>query len=263
VTDPQDLYGLPLEQFVSERNALARTLRREGRREQAEEVAKLRKPSVAAWAVNQIVRTQQRDVAKLLDAGDALQQAQAELLAGRGQGARLRQGLERERALVDALTEKARGLLNDRGELAPATLERVSDTLHAAALDADARAQVTGGSLERELRQVGLGTGGLGAAPAAPKRSARSSEDDAKGKPAAERRAEEERAAERRAARRAESQARRAAEKAERGLEAAQRRRDAAAAALRAADEALASARAGAEQAVTEHRRAQRALGDA
>ena len=36
------LYALPLEEFTAARNELARRLRREGRREQADEVAALR-----------------------------------------------------------------------------------------------------------------------------------------------------------------------------------------------------------------------------
>ena len=56
--DANKLYGLPLERFTEERNALAKRLREEGQRDEAATVSKLRKPSVAAWAVNQIVRTQ-------------------------------------------------------------------------------------------------------------------------------------------------------------------------------------------------------------
>ena len=67
--EPQELYGLPLERFTEERNALVKELRKEGRREEAAEVSNLRKPSVAAWAVNQLLRTQRRDVAKLFEAG--------------------------------------------------------------------------------------------------------------------------------------------------------------------------------------------------
>ena len=58
MTDQRELYGLPLDRFVAERAALAKSLRSEGQREQADQVAKRRKPSVAAWAVNQLVRTQ-------------------------------------------------------------------------------------------------------------------------------------------------------------------------------------------------------------
>ena len=108
--DTEGLYGLPLERFTAERNALAKQLRQEGERDRAAEVAKLQKPSVAAWAVNQLVRTQQRDVTALFKAGDALQKAQADVLAGRGDAGSLRTAADAERAALDGLTAKARGL---------------------------------------------------------------------------------------------------------------------------------------------------------
>src|SRR6201994_219112 len=80
--DADDLYGLPLDRFIPERAALVRALRGGGEREQAAEVAALRKPSVAAWAVNQLIRTQRREVDSLFAAGDALREAQADVLAG-------------------------------------------------------------------------------------------------------------------------------------------------------------------------------------
>jgi hypothetical protein len=173
-----DLYILPPERFVPERAALVRVLRAAGRRAEAGEVAGLRKPSVAAWAVNQLVRTQGEAVAELFAAGDALRAAQASLLAGKGDGRALRDAARRERDAVDALVASARGLLtsSDGGELSASAVERVSETLHAAALDEDARAQVRDGRLARELRHAGLGVGDGGlvaaAAPAAKRTTA-------------------------------------------------------------------------------------------
>jgi GNAT superfamily N-acetyltransferase len=153
-----DLYGLPLDRFVAERDGLAEELRRRGDREQATHVSGLRKPSVAAWAVNQLVRTQSRAVAELFEAGDALQAAQAQLVAGAGGGDALREARAREREGVNELGATARGLLSGDGhELSSATLERVAETLHAAALKTSVRDQVAGGCLVRELRHVGLG----------------------------------------------------------------------------------------------------------
>ena len=88
--DADDLYGLPLDRFVAERGALAKSLRKEGRRDEATDVAGLRKPSVAAWAVNQLVRTQRAAMQELLDAGDELRDAQSALLAGDGDARALR-----------------------------------------------------------------------------------------------------------------------------------------------------------------------------
>jgi len=51
-----------------------------GRRDEATAVAGLRKPSVAAWAVNQLVRTQRRALDDMLAAGDALRITDGALL---------------------------------------------------------------------------------------------------------------------------------------------------------------------------------------
>lgn len=165
--DSDDLYGLPLDRFIPERGAIAKALRKDGRRDEASEVASLRKPSVAAWAVNQLVRTQRTAIRALFDAGDDLREAQSNLLAGSGDGRALRAAGDHERAAVEALVERARGLLSSAGnELSAGVIDRVSDTLHAAALDEEAREHVLAGRLERELRHIGLGFGlGAGTAP--------------------------------------------------------------------------------------------------
>jgi hypothetical protein len=238
--EPEELYGLPLERFTDERNALAKGLRKEGRRDEAAEVSKLRKPSVAAWAVNQLVRTQRRDIAALFAAGDALREAQSSLLAGRGEADTLRDAVESERTAVDELTRKAQGLLSSEGhELTSATLERVSETLNAAALDEDLRAQVRGGCLERELHHIGIG--GLGTA--APPRSGRGGKASPK-KPASRTRHQDARPKQTRGAeavvtRKAEADARRRADRSAKELKAAQARRDRAAAEFRNAQEKL------------------------
>ncbi len=275
--EADDLYGLALDEFVSERAALAKALRADKRRDEAAEVAALRKPSIAAWAVNQLVRTQHDAVQALFHAGDGLRGAQEDLLAGRGDGRKLRAAGACEREAVDRLVEAARGLLTSAGhELSAAVVQRVDDTLHAAALDEEAREQIRGGCLERELRHVGLGLGfgeSLAATPEprAAKRAAVSPDSETadgtrggRSKPtpseagvdgplggskrkrgkaadanpsAAERRAERERAAAERAeAARAERE-RTAARQALRAVEAAARRRaDAAARALEKAE---------------------------
>ena len=103
---------------------------------------------MAAWAVNQLVRTQRKAIDELLEAGDGLRSAQDDVLAGRGDARSLRAAVERERLAVQELTDSARGLLSSEGhELSDTIVERVADTLHAAALDDDARAQVNGGRL--------------------------------------------------------------------------------------------------------------------
>jgi hypothetical protein len=42
VTDPDELYGLPLDEFIPARAALVKSLRTDGQRDEAERVSKLR-----------------------------------------------------------------------------------------------------------------------------------------------------------------------------------------------------------------------------
>ncbi|MGZ8633444.1 MAG: hypothetical protein ACXWZZ_06265, partial [Solirubrobacteraceae bacterium] len=155
------LYGLPREDFVRERDALAKQLRAGGRRDEATAVKALGKPTVAAWAANQAVRSQKKSARDLWKAGDQLSGAHDAVLAGKGSGAKLREATERERAAVERLVEAARGLLSaSGGDLSEATIERVRETLHAGAIDPDAREEVAGGRSARERTPQGLFGGG-------------------------------------------------------------------------------------------------------
>jgi hypothetical protein len=252
--EPDDLYGLPLDRFTQERNALARQLRQAGRREEAQAVAKLRKPSLAAWAVNQLVRTQRREIDALFRSGDALQKAQTDLISGRGDPQALRDAVDAERTAVDQLIDRARGLLSGEGdELTPPKLEQVSETLHAAALDEEARTRVRDGSLDRELQHVGLGA--LSAGGGTPKRT-RGRDGSAQAKRDQREQAE----ARTKQDQRAEAEARRRMERAARDLRSAEERRERAAQNLGEAERALQAAQEAAAEAGHEHERASRRL---
>src|SRR5690349_9061004 len=51
-----DLYGLKLEEFTPARDALAKRLRADKLRDEAQTVAHLQKPNRTAWTVNQVYR---------------------------------------------------------------------------------------------------------------------------------------------------------------------------------------------------------------
>jgi hypothetical protein len=147
-TDHLDrLYGLGLEEFTPARDRLAIELREGGDREEAARVKKLRKPSVSAWAVNQLVRKHSKKVQELLAVGDEVRSA----LSG-GKAADVRQITERRRKAVDRLLDLAEDILVQAGHSASRpTLDKVGDTLMAATMDAGAADTVRAGLLEREL----------------------------------------------------------------------------------------------------------------
>ena len=111
--DLDRLYGLPREEFTGARNALVRELQKAGRKDEAEEVRALKKPSVSAWAVNQLARQHPQEVAELVKAGDALRKAQRDVLAGK-KGADVREASRAQHELADELVDAAREILGKR-----------------------------------------------------------------------------------------------------------------------------------------------------
>jgi hypothetical protein len=142
--DLERLYSLPLEDFTDERNALVRSLRQEGKPDEAEAVKALRKPSVAVWATNQLAREHPDDVRALT--------AAAERLAGGDQDANAA-----FRSAFDALVRAAPDVLSATGRKpTDAVLDTVGSILRAAAADADAREDLVHGRLAGEPEATGF-----------------------------------------------------------------------------------------------------------
>jgi hypothetical protein len=150
------LYGLPLDEFTSSRNALARRLKSDGDSEAAEQVAALAKPSLPVWAINQLARQEKASMRALLDAGAKLRKAQERALTGGGSDA-LRAAQADERDAIRDVVEQAGAILEEAGR--PPTrpvLERIRSTLAAAALAEPARATLKAGRLTDELQLSGF-----------------------------------------------------------------------------------------------------------
>ena len=148
------LYALPLELFTAERDLLAAELRAAGDHERAARVKALRKPTRAAWAVNQLVRAEPELLEQLLGAGGELRQAHRQA-AARRRAEQLRAAVRAEREAVDSLVARARNVLG--APLSPALEDAIRNTLHAASADDQARELVAAGRVVHELRAVGLG----------------------------------------------------------------------------------------------------------
>ena len=155
--DIDRLYGLPLDEFVAQRDALAKKLRGDGDKDAAAAAKALRKPTAGAWALNQAVRRRRAETDALLKAGERLRAAHAGLLAG-GDRDELRAAMSEQRELTATLADCAEAIASETGKSGPALKERVRATLHAAALDDDVREELARGRLVREREAVGLGS---------------------------------------------------------------------------------------------------------
>jgi hypothetical protein len=189
------LYRGPLEEFTGKRNELAKSLRSKGKAAAADWVKGLRKPTRAAWLVNQLAARKAGEVKKLLEVGDRLRAAQEEMLAGATDRARLREAASREQETIDSLLGTSEAIGREHG-VGEQILTRVRETLQAAAADPEVAEAIRLGRLDREQRSASIGLVGA-ATPAAPARRR-----DVREREAAERRQRQQRAKERKAAER-------------------------------------------------------------
>jgi hypothetical protein len=143
------LYGLPLEEFTKARNDLSARLKKASQADAAAEVKALPKPSVPAWAVNQLARTRKQDVRALLDAGERARSGKAKKT--------LRDALNEQRETLERLTNKGRELLEAaRGTAPDAMVQRIASTLRAAASDPAAAELLERGRVNEDLEPAGF-----------------------------------------------------------------------------------------------------------
>jgi hypothetical protein len=170
-----ELYSLAPEEFIKARNARARELKAEGKRDEADAVGKLRKPTLAAWAVNQLARERELDVRRLLKAGERLQGG------GDADESDFAEARHEESAVLRRLRGGARELLEAAGHKpSDSVLESVSSMLRSAAVDEQGRKLLAEGRVTQELEPGGfeLFSALLESARPAPKRGAKRSPPD-------------------------------------------------------------------------------------
>lgn len=224
----EQLYRLPLEEFTATRDAHAKELRTLGERDLARQVAALRRPTTAAWAVNQLVRARRDEVEQLLELGAALREAQ-----GAFAGEELRQLNRQQHRVIAAIRQQARAVAAQAGQPLTETVGRqVEATLRAGMADPAAADAIRSGLLVRDLESTGFdpvdlegAVAVLGAAPGpSDGRGTRAGARDAREEAGRRERQETERRERQEAGRRAQEEAeRQAQEEAERS--AAERRR--------------------------------------
>lgn len=140
-----ELYAATPADFVATRKRLAK--KHPG-------LAKRRKPTQTAYALNQLARRHPDAIADLVDAGRALARAQRKAMRGTASG--LREAIERQRTVIRERMQEVARLVTDLG-VDEAHLPEIARALQAALVDAGVGEQLEEGHLER----VPEATGGL------------------------------------------------------------------------------------------------------
>ena len=150
----EQLYAAMPGEFTTLRTQLAKQARDAGDPALAKEITALRKPTVAAWALNHFVREHGQELADFRSFAELLREAQRSLDADQ-----LRV-LGRERAKrVDALADRIAAEAAAAGQrLGAGVAQEVRDTLTALVADESAEASILTGSLVRALSYSGFGS---------------------------------------------------------------------------------------------------------
>lgn len=149
----QQLYAAGPGEFMAVRRELVARARAAGERDLAAELGALRKPSVAAWAINLVARESPDVLADLVGLGERMRDAQGRLDTATLTALRP----ERDQAVRDGV-EAAVTVAQTAGRTLSAVVrEEVRATLVAALADHDASVAVASGQLTRALSYSGFG----------------------------------------------------------------------------------------------------------
>lgn len=149
-----ELYAVTPQAFTAARDSYVHEARHAGDRRLASELARLRRPSVAAWLVNLVALHRPQLLQSLVDLGRITRQAQ-----GSGSPAQLRDLSAQRRRELDAVLVEAQSLAAERGETAVsrAHLVEAESTFAAAMADEKAASLVCSGRVRKALSYNGFG----------------------------------------------------------------------------------------------------------
>lgn len=236
------LYAGDPDDFVAGRDELAKALRKAGEGDEAKAVKALRRPTRPAAAVNWLVQERGQELSALSDVAARLRDPDVAADSGK-----LRETVAEQREAIEALVEEARCEL-ERREASAGAIERVEETLRAAASDPEVEEVVLAGRLdrEREASTIGFALGAGAVRPKAKRSSKGERPKSLKGKGAE---AEKKSGPTKAELRKQVTAAKRVVEAAEEGVEEARARLEEAESELNAANSGLREAKAEAKRA--------------
>src|SRR5947207_5470578 len=150
--DVDALFTLPLSEFIGARNALAVRLKKAGHGDQANQVKALAKPSISAWAVNQLYWQHRQACDQLTSTGQRFRKAQTARKV-----ADIHETLDARREALAHLSELTTILLRDAGyNPSPETLHRIATTLEALSVYASLPGGPRSGRLTQDVDPPGF-----------------------------------------------------------------------------------------------------------
>ncbi|MFE3036448.1 hypothetical protein ACFXKY_32945 [Streptomyces canus] len=142
-----DLYTTPPADFIARREELAAAAKAAGHVDDTRRIRAARRPTLAAWAANLLLRSQPQESRQFLELGQALREAYRTLDA-----VGINELSEQRRRIVAALSGQVAQLAQEAGHrLSDQVRQDVESTLRAVLTDQDAADQWAGGRLEGAL----------------------------------------------------------------------------------------------------------------
>ncbi len=146
-----ELYALDPAQFTARRNALASAARKAGAADQAKQISALRRPSRAAWILNQLSRSDPSLASGFAELGSQLRAAHQSL-----DGTQIRELTRQRRALIDQTAAQAFSVAEVSAP-SSALRDEVIETLGAVLADDETAGRFAGGILVTAEDQSGFG----------------------------------------------------------------------------------------------------------
>lgn len=147
------LYAVPLADFMATRTSLVAQAKADKDKALAARLGKLRKPSVAAWTLNQLVRARPDLVEEIESVGAQLRAAQANLHGTAITALRP----ARDQLIADVLAGAGEISAGGGSSLSGPAADEIRDSVIAALASAEASEAVTSGALTRSLHYSGFG----------------------------------------------------------------------------------------------------------
>ena len=153
--DVDALFRLSLAEFIAARKTLAARLKQDGRGNEADRVRALVKPSISAWAVNQLYWKHREAFDRLIATGQRFRKAQTSGLAGKG--AEMRGALDARREVLSDLADLATALLSEAGHNPTSDMmRRITTTLEAMSAYASLPDALSPGRLTHDVDPPGF-----------------------------------------------------------------------------------------------------------